>query len=79
MGRANNHSDILYHCTGKGGLEALLEIMKNGFMISAFSIYIFYTCFLTRHDWTRTYEQQVAQKNDMPQHFCLIRIFPLDP
>ena len=31
MERTNNHSDILYHYTGKGGLEALLEILKNGF------------------------------------------------
>ena len=31
MERTNNHSDILYHYTGKGGLEALLDILKNGF------------------------------------------------
>lgn len=31
MERANSHSDILYHYTGKGGLKALLAIMKNGF------------------------------------------------
>lgn len=28
---ATDHSDVLYHYTGKGGLEVLLEIMKNGF------------------------------------------------
>lgn len=31
MERANNHSDILYHYTGKGGLKTLLGILENGF------------------------------------------------